>query len=101
MFVSRQPDASQREMAEHLGMSVGAVHYVLKALLAKGLIKVHNFRVSDNKRGYSYVLTQEGMSEKTRAAQHFLTRKLEEYNRLQADIEILKKEIKAEVQSCT
>ena len=59
-----KPDISQREMAKALGISFGGVNYCLNALMAKGLVKVHNFSQSQNKFGYVYLLTPAGIAEK-------------------------------------
>lgn len=53
--LERNPDLSQRQIARELGVSVGAVNYCLGALVEKGLIKVRNFRSSDNKLRYAYI----------------------------------------------
>jgi len=84
---------TQRQMAKELGLSLGKTNYVIRALIDKGWVKLSNFRRSDNKLGYIYLLTPEGMSEKTILAQNFLKRKSEEYNRLKEEIEMLKNEL--------
>ena len=84
---------TQRQMAKELGLSLGKTKYVIRALIDKGWVKLSNFRRSDNKLGYIYLLTPEGMSEKTILAQNFLKRKSEEYNRLKEEIEMLKNEL--------
>jgi len=76
-----------------LGISLGKTNYCLKALMSKGLIKVQNFRSSDNKLAYAYLLTPSGMTEKSKLTAEFLKRKLAEYESLQAEIEQLKTEI--------
>ena len=87
------PKMTQRQMAQELGLSLGKTNYVVRALIDKGWVKLSNFKRSDNKLGYIYLLTPEGLSEKTMLAQNFLNRKSEEYNRLKKEIEILKKEL--------
>ena len=76
-----------------MGISLGKTNYCLKALMSKGLIKVQNFRSSDNKLAYAYLLTPSGMTEKSKLTAEFLKRKLAEYESLQAEIEQLKTEI--------
>jgi len=83
---------SQKSLSEQLGFSVGKVNYVLKALVAKGLVKVENFATSDNKRGYRYLLTSVGIDEKIVLTQKFVERKREEYEELQGELEKMKKE---------
>ena len=87
------PKVTQREMAKELGLSLGKTNYVVRALIDKGWVKLSNFKRSDNKLGYIYLLTPEGLSEKTTLAQNFLNRKSEEYNRLKKEIETLKNEL--------
>lgn len=86
------PAASQRGLAERLGVSLGKVNYCLRALVDKGLVKANNFRRSDNKLAYAYVLTPAGLEEKRRLTQAFLQRKLSEFEVLQQEIEALRHE---------
>jgi EPS-associated MarR family transcriptional regulator len=86
------PDLTQRELAEKLGISVGGLNYCLKALMEKGLVKMKNFANSKNKFGYVYVLTPTGMAEKAAVTHRFLQRKMDEYEALKAEIEALKNE---------
>ena len=90
-----QPDISQREMAKALGISFGGVNYCLNALMAKGLVKVQNFSQSQNKFGYVYLLTPEGIAEKMALTGSFLKRKMDEYEALRLEIEALQSEIEA------
>ena len=87
------PKITQREMAKDLGLSLGKTNYIVRALVDKGWVKLSNFKRSDNKLGYIYLLTPEGVSEKTVLAQNFLKRKSEEYNKLKKEIEMLKNEL--------
>ena len=87
------PELSQRQLAEELGVSLGGVNYVLKALIERGSVKADNFRKSGNKSAYLYVLTPKGVAEKASLASAFLGRKLEEYEVLRQEIEALKGEV--------
>lgn len=87
------PDMTQREIAEKLGISTSGLNYCLKALIDKGWVKVHNFSQSKNKFGYIYVLTPQGLAEKAMLAGRFLRRKMSEYEQLQTEIELLKAEM--------
>ncbi|MEJ7138210.1 MarR family EPS-associated transcriptional regulator [Amphibiibacter pelophylacis] len=87
------PDLTQRELAEQLGISVGGLNYCLKALMEKGLVKMKNFATSKNKFGYVYVLTPTGMAEKADIAHRFLQRKMDEYEALKGEIEALVSEV--------
>jgi len=87
------PDISQREMAKVLGVSFGCINYCLNALIDKGLVKIQNFNQNQNKFGYVYLLTPNGLAEKASLTGNFLKRKMEEYEALKVEIETLKSEI--------
>jgi EPS-associated MarR family transcriptional regulator len=92
-LLEENPDLTQRELAQKLGVSVGGLNYCLKALTEKGLVKMQNFANSKNKFGYVYVLTPRGIKERAKLTSEFLKRKMEEYEALKAEIETLKTEI--------
>ena len=96
-LLAAQPQLSQRDLADALGVSLGKAHYVLHALLDKGLLKARNFRRSDNKVAYAYVLTPRGMSEKLRMTRSFLHRKEVEFDGLRRTIDSLRTELSQEV----
>ncbi len=87
------PDLTQRELADMIGMSVGGVNYCLNALITKGFVKMGNFQKSKNKFKYVYLLTPQGIAEKLLMTSRFLTRKMEEYDALKVEIEALKEEV--------
>lgn len=87
------PELSQRQLAAQLGVSLGGVNYALKALVERGFVKANNFRKAGNKLAYLYVLTPKGVAEKAILASAFLGRKLEEYEVLSQEIEILKNDV--------
>ena len=84
---------SQRELAEAVGVSVGGIHYVLNALIDKGMVKLGNFTAAEDKRRYAYVLTPKGIAQKAALAGAFVARKMEEYVALKEEIEKLKVEL--------
>ena len=86
-------EMSQRELAEAVGISVGGVHYVLNALIEKGLVKLGNFTAAKDKRRYAYILTPKGMAAKAAIARRVLRRKVDEYEALKAEIDALRDEI--------
>lgn len=88
-LIEQRPDASQREIAEHLGVSLGAINYCLRALLEKGHLKLANFKASKNKLGYVYVLTPDGIAQRASLAAGFIARKRAEYEAIQAELELL------------
>ena len=90
--LTNEPAASQRSLATRLGVSLGKLNFCLKALVDKGWVKANNFRRSDNKLAYAYVLTPSGIEEKGRLTQYFLQRKLGEFEALQQEIESLRRE---------
>jgi EPS-associated MarR family transcriptional regulator len=85
-----QPEISQRELAQELGISLGKVNYCLRALLAKGLLKAQNFKNSKNKLAYAYVLTPAGITARAELTAEFLQVKVQEYERLHLEIARLK-----------
>lgn len=87
------PELSQRELAESVGISNGSAHYLISALLDKGLIKLGNFTAAQDKRRYAYILTPKGIAEKAAITKHFLERKIQEYDALKAEIDALKDEL--------
>jgi EPS-associated MarR family transcriptional regulator len=91
-LLETDPHASQRRMADELGISLGRVNYCLQALIQRGLVKVNNFRNSDNKRGYLYLLTPRGLEEKAVVTTRFLRLKLDEYETLKRELEELQQE---------
>jgi len=88
-----EPEISQRELAKEMGISLGKMNYCLKALVEKGLVKVNNFRNSQNKKGYVYLLTPKGVEEKAIITLAFLKFKMAEYETLKDEIESLKREV--------
>jgi EPS-associated MarR family transcriptional regulator len=91
--LQERPSLSQRELSAALGVSLGKTNYLLRALLDKGWVKAHNFRRSDNKLAYSYLLTPSGVREKLSLTRSFLSRKEAEFERLQQTISSLRDEI--------
>jgi EPS-associated MarR family transcriptional regulator len=89
------PDLSQRELAQQLGVSNGKLHYCLRALIEKGLIKLGNFANSKHHLGYAYLLTPSGMAQKAGMTSRFLKRKVAEYQALKDEIELLQAEVMA------
>ena len=93
--LENDPEITQRELAKKLGISLGKANYCLKALIDKGLIKAGNFKNSNNKSAYIYLLTPKGIEEKSRITIHFLKRKIDEYENLKKEINELRQEIQS------
>lgn len=91
-LIEQRPDATQRELAEALGVSLGAVNYCLRALIEKGHVKLANFKSSKSKLGYAYVLTPQGLAHRAELAAGFIRRKLAEYEAIRAELDALQRE---------
>jgi len=89
-ILATNPEISQRDLARKLDISLGRVNFCLKALIEKGLLKASNFRNNQNKMAYMYLLTPQGLEEKTVITARFLKLKLQEHAKLQAEIEELR-----------
>jgi len=85
-LLQKQPEISQRELDKELGVSLGKANYCLRALLSKGLLKAQNFKKSQNKLAYAYVLTPAGIVARAELTAEFLQIKMREYERLQTEI---------------
>ena len=85
--IEANPNVTQRQMAENLDMSLGKINYLIQALLSKGFLMVSNFKGSDNKLGYLYLLTPEGVETKKKLTILFLQRKSEEFDKLKKEME--------------
>lgn len=94
-LLEADPSMSQRDLSQALGISLGKINYCMRALLDKGLIKMQNFRYSENKLGYAYLLTPEGIVAKAELTHSFLKIKLREYETLRREIEELQRESNA------
>ena len=92
-LLEKNPELTQRELAVELGISLGKTHYMVKALIDIGWIKLDNFQRSNNKWGYAYLLTPMGLAEKAAITVRFLARKQEEYRRLERQIADLSVEV--------
>lgn len=92
-LLQENPEMSQRDIADAVGISVGGVHYCLNALIEKGMVKLGNFSAAQDKRRYAYILTPKGLSEKAALTSRFLKRKMEEYEALKKEIDALQSEI--------
>ena len=92
-LLETNPNLSQRELSKSLGVSLGGLNYCLNALIAKGAVKIENFKNNQNKWVYSYLLTPQGIAEKTALTGSFLKRKMQEYEQLKQEIDSLTREV--------
>ena len=90
------PEMSQRDLAQAVGVSLGSVNYQLKALVDKGMVKLGNFSANPDKRRYAYILTPQGITAKAALTRRFLARKRAEYEALRAEIDALQDEVDAQ-----
>ncbi|MBN8473920.1 MarR family EPS-associated transcriptional regulator [Sulfuritalea sp.] len=95
-LIEANPGINQREMAQAMGVSLGKVNYCVKALVQKGIIKIHGFRNHGNKRAYMYLLTPGGIEAKARLAVSYLKHKMAEYEAIRNEIEELRRETEQE-----
>ena len=85
--IHKNPAATQREMAEDLGFSLGKLNYCLKALQKKGLVKLTNFQKKADKIKYlQYMVTPKGIAYRTKLTIDFMKRKMKEYDELQKEL---------------
>ena len=87
------PQLSQRQLAEVIGVSLGKTNYCLRALIEKGYVKAENFSANPRKLGYVYQLTPQGLAAKARITARFLKRKVEEHEALKEEIALLREEV--------
>jgi EPS-associated MarR family transcriptional regulator len=85
-YLSKSPNASQREIANRMGLSLGKINFIIKALIKKGFIKIENFSKNQSKINYIYLLTPKGISTKLSLTIKFMKRKLREYDELKKDL---------------
>ncbi len=85
--IEENPNLTQRQIAEHLGLSLGKINYLIQALINKGFLMIGNFKRSDSKLGYLYLLTPEGVETKKKLTIQFLKRKSEEFDKLKKEME--------------
>jgi len=91
-LLDANPAMSQREVARELGVSLGKVNYCVRALVGKGWVKVGNFKNSNNKAAYMYLLTPRGIEQKSKLTIEFLQRKVREYEALRMEIRRMRRE---------
>ncbi len=93
-MLEEKPELTQRELAQKLGISLGGINYCLRALIEIGHLKIDNFSKNSNKLIYLYMLTPQGVAEKTKLTAGFLKRKMAEFHALKKEIDSLKSSLK-------
>lgn len=99
-LLDEDPELSQRELAKRLGISLGKLNYCLKALIEKGMVKAANFKNSQKKQAYTYLLTPKGIEDKARLTVEFLRVKVSEHQALQREINELRGEVEKLKKQC-
>ena len=92
-LIEHHPNLSQRELAKVMGISLGKTNYCLKGLMERGWLKARNFKNSNNKIAYAYILTPTGLSEKAKITARYLKHKIQEFETLKSEIEKLRQEV--------
>ena len=92
-YLENKQTISQRELSQDLGISLGKINFILKALIKKGIVKAKNFKNNNNKSVYAYYLTSDGFNEKAKLTLEFFKRKNTEYNQLKKELKDLQQEI--------
>jgi|TARA_A200000159_G_C7236193_1_gene302443 EPS-associated MarR family transcriptional regulator len=92
-YLENKQTISQRELSNDLGISLGKINFILKALIKKGIVKAKNFKNNNNKSVYAYYLTADGLNEKAKLTLEFFKRKNTEYNKLKKELKDLQQEI--------
>tara|TARA_B100001167_G_C16731711_1_gene286321 strand:+ start:116 stop:427 length:312 start_codon:yes stop_codon:yes gene_type:complete len=77
---------TQRELADELGFSLGKLNYCLKALKNKGLIKINNFKKSNKKISFIYILTPRGLTKKIQLTLNVMKNNMREYDQLSKEL---------------
>ena len=80
------PGASQRALADAMGLSLGRVNALLRDAVAAGLVRLDDRDGPDRRRRVAYGLTARGASEKNRLTDVVLARKFAEYDALHAEL---------------
>lgn len=85
--IHKNPETTQRKIADDLGLSLGKINYCLVKLKEKGVIKINNFANNPKKYKYIYLLTPKGISLKTKLTINFMKKKMKEYDELKKELE--------------
>ena len=94
--IDANPQITQRELSTRLGLSLGKINFLVRAMVEKGFIKADNFKNSKNKIAYLYYLTPKGFEEKTKITYRYMKRKMVEYEKLEEEIRQLQNEVNNE-----
>jgi len=91
--IESNPYLTQRYLSRKYLMSLGKINFLIKSLIAKGIVEIRNFSESKNKLRYMYLLTPHGIKTKLQLTHKFLVWKINQYKKLKHEIEHFKKEL--------
>ena len=86
-ILEKNPYLTQRQLSKEIGSSIGKVNYCLKGLIDIGYIKVDNFKNSNNKLNYAYILTPKGIKQKIYITKKYIEKKIQEHDKLKEYID--------------
>ena len=89
-LISSKEDLTQRDLSNHMGISLGKTNYLLKELIKRGLVSVKNFSTKESKLfKVKYILTKSGLKHKLHLTYHFLKRKEKEFDAIKKEWDAL------------
>ena len=91
------PDATQRELAAHLCMSLGKMNYCLKDLEARDWISFEAVQREDGRWAKLYALTFKGISQKHDLIAQFIALKKVELEEIKIEIDLAEQLVKARI----
>ena len=91
--IERNPDATQRTLAEKLDVSLGKINYVLGGLAKKGIVKAQKLKNDPRNIRWHYLLTPKGLREKVKMTRCYLDKRLKEFDEIQQEIAMLREEV--------
>jgi sulfate adenylyltransferase len=80
------PEASQRATAASLGISLGKLNAQLRLAAEQGFITITERAGPDKRQRFAYAITTRGAAAKNQLIDHFLARKLAEYDALHSEL---------------
>jgi len=73
-YIDQNSDATQRELSEHIGISLGSINILMKRLVKKGLIKIERLQPNSVR----YFLTPQGLANKIERTCSYIVRTYQE-----------------------
>ena len=88
-----EPELTQRDMNNKMGVSLGKINYCISAMVEKGMIRIERFKKHKQKSAYIYRLTPEGFEEMANLTLSFLKLRIKEYGQIRKEIQSLSDQI--------